>query len=84
MADEDVDELGDQVHDDLATRLASFGDGYMVTKYLAMVEVIGSDGERSVVNLTTRDMRAWDSLGLLEYGRQIEQAGLIDDDGQVS
>lgn len=83
MADEDVDELGDRVHDDLATRLAAFGDGYMVTKYLAMVEVIGADGERSVVNLSTRDMRAWDSLGLLEYGRQLEQAGLIDDDGQV-
>lgn len=78
-ADEDLVALGDAVHSDLAARLVAFGDGHMLTRFVAMLEVLGPDGDRSVINLTSADMRAWEALGLLQWGLQLEQALIVRD-----
>ena len=46
----------------------------MVTKWTAVVEVIGDDGKRATYTLSADDMTLWDTLGLLTYSLQVEQA----------
>jgi hypothetical protein len=54
-------------------------DGAMVTRWVAMVEIIDGEGERAVYALSPSDARAWDSLGLLTYGIHLEQAAIVRD-----
>jgi len=74
-----VDELKDQVHSDIATRVGAF-DGSMLVKYVALIEVISDDGERALLALTSKDIKAWETLGMFEYMRQLEQAGAVRDE----
>ena len=54
-------------------------DAY-VTRWVSLVEVIDPDGERALWCLTPDEMRAWDTLGLLTFAVQMEQAGAVDRD----
>lgn len=68
-------ELEQRVRDTLGT---AFGDE-MLVRWVLLAEVIDTDGERAVWNMTSEDARAWDTLGLLTYATQIEQAGIVAD-----
>ncbi|GAA4845495.1 hypothetical protein GCM10023201_40950 [Actinomycetospora corticicola] len=78
----DFDDLGDQLQGDLNARLHA-ADGSMLVKFVALAEVISTDGDRSLIAISTRDMQSWESLGMLEFARQLEQASLTHDDGEV-
>ncbi len=58
----------------------AFGaNGDMLTHWVLLDEIIDEDGERAVWNVASEDARAWDTLGLLTYAVQIEQAGIVGD-----
>jgi hypothetical protein len=49
--------------------------GDMTTKWVLLAEVIqADDGRRMVWTLVAPDVMAWDSLGMLSYATQCEQA----------
>jgi hypothetical protein len=54
-------------------------DGDMLTRWVLLAEVIEDSGSRAVWCITPEDMKAWDTLGLLTYAQQIEQAGAVVD-----
>ena len=70
-----ADRMGDAVQD------AYPGD--VLIKWVAVVETLDSEtGKRALITATSEGMPAWDSLGLLTYGVQLEQAAAVhDDDG---
>ena len=51
----------------------------MVTKFVALVEIVDTEGERAVWSLASPDQKTWDSLGLIEYARALEYASERDD-----
>lgn len=48
----------------------------MVTRWVALVESVDADGVRGVWPLTAEGMSAWDTLGLLSWGLEIERASI--------
>ena len=62
------------ISDRLAAALDSAvaDSGEMITKWCAMVESIDANGERGLWTLTSADTYAWDVLGMLTYGMQME------------
>lgn len=48
----------------------------MVTRWVVLVEVIDTNGERGLWTLAPDDATAWDTLGMLTYATQLEQAAL--------
>ena len=74
----DVEETRERIQDAIASALP---DQY-VTRWIAIIEVVAADGDRALWSLGPEDATAWDTLGLLEYGRQVEQAAILqaDDD----
>jgi len=67
----------DDVTDRLSAAISAvLADSY-VTRWVSLIEVIDEDGDRAVWTLHADDMRAWDTLGLLTFGTQIEQAALV-------
>jgi hypothetical protein len=72
------EEIRDRVGDSFSQALS--GEGEMVTRWVALVEVLDTDGQRAVYSLASSDAKAWDTLGLLTYGVQLEQAAAVRDD----
>jgi hypothetical protein len=46
----------------------------MVTKWIILVEVVDEAGDRGMWTFTSPGATAWDSLGMLTYATQMEQA----------
>lgn len=55
-------------------------EGGFTLKWVALVETVDPDGERGVWTMTSADVKAWDTLGLLEYGKQKQNAQIIRND----
>lgn len=53
--------------------------GEFTLKWLALVETSDSNGERGMWAMTSDDLKAWDTLGLLEYGKQRQVTQLLND-----
>lgn len=51
----------------------------MVTKWLAVVEIVDTEGRRWIRTLTSNEAKAWDNLGLLTFALQYEQAAAVHD-----
>lgn len=51
--------------------------GWMPTRTIVLTEIIDETGEREVVIGISRDLRAQDALGLLDYAITREHAGLV-------
>jgi len=50
----------------------------LVLKWVALVEVIDGDtNERGLWCLAPKEMTAWDTLGMLEYAKQLELAQTV-------
>lgn len=45
-----------------------------VTKWVALVESVDPDGERGLWTMTSEDVKAWDTVGLLQHGLHLQQA----------
>lgn len=46
----------------------------MVTKYVVLVETVDEQGQRGLWTCESEGMVPWESLGLVEYARQVVQA----------
>ncbi len=53
--------------------------GHMATRYVLVAEVLMEDGERAVWGVAPDGQQSWDTLGLLEWALQREQAGAVVD-----
>jgi hypothetical protein len=71
-ADDDARDLADQVQGALADLLHR-RDNAMLTRFVVVAEVIEQEGERALWLLAPRDMKAWESIGMLEYARDLER-----------
>lgn len=52
-------------------------EGGFTIRWVALVETAGPDGSRGVWTMTSPDVKAWDTLGLLEYGKQLQVRGVL-------
>ena len=73
---EDRQHAGEMAQDMLADLIQKLDPGAMLTRFVGIVEVVDADGDRCVWTLVTPGATAWDSLGLMEYGKAIEYAAL--------
>lgn len=48
------------------------------TKWVALVESISPDGERGLWTLTSDDVMAWDTVGLLQHALHLQFAQTLD------
>jgi hypothetical protein len=76
----DFDTIRDSVGNALSAALV--GESEMVTRWTAIVEVMDADGERACYLMAPEGAKAWDTLGLLTFATQVEQARAVggDDD----
>lgn len=73
----DFEEIRDSVGNALAQAVA--GEAEMVTRWVALVEVMGADGDRAAYVMAPEGAKPWDTLGLLTFAVQVEQAAAIED-----
>lgn len=45
-----------------------------VTKWVALVESVDPDGQRGLWTMTSDDVKAWDTVGLLQHGLHLQMA----------
>jgi hypothetical protein len=71
----------------LGSTIADFLPDCLVNRWVAVVEVIEDDGNRSLLTATSDDLRAWDTLGMLDWALERERTTVPyyldseDDDG---
>lgn len=51
----------------------------LVVKWVALVETLDSTGERGMWTMTSADVKAWDTVGLLQHGLHLQQAQTLTD-----
>jgi hypothetical protein len=75
----DVSEIGEAIERDISdaitTAVAEHEHG-MVTRWVGIDEIIDDEGERAVLTLASEDVRAWDTIGLLDFALTMERAAL--------
>lgn len=76
MSDDDA--IKERISNALSDILGS--EGEMVTRWVALVETIDSDGERALWCQTAENAKPWDTLGMLMFAVQQEQAGAVETD----
>jgi hypothetical protein len=69
----DAANLETDLADAIAAVLANH-ETSMVTKWVALIEVIDSDCERGLWTATSSDAKAWDTIGLLQHAVDIQRA----------
>ncbi|MGQ0575988.1 MAG: hypothetical protein ACT4RN_17535 [Pseudonocardia sp.] len=69
--------LCDRVHSAIARELHRHHDGDALVRYVAVAEVITVDGERALHSLSSPDMMVWESLGLLDYARELDRVAIV-------
>lgn len=53
--------------------------GGFATTWVCLISSVEQDGSKSVWLLADKNMRAWESMGLLEYGLASERAEVVKD-----
>lgn len=76
---DDPDEVGEALSAAVQGVLASYG--VMATRHVLLVECVEESGDRVVWSATHDGSTSWDTLGLLMYGVQREQAGVLRAEG---
>lgn len=61
--------IGDAIQSTVAEH-----EGGFVTKWVALVESVGPDGQRGLWTLTSNEVMAWDTVGLLQHALHVQQA----------
>ena len=62
----------------LATEQAMVIENLTPVKVLILGEVIDDDGERWIFKASSRDFRAWDAFGFLQWATAREAAGIAE------
>ncbi len=70
--------MRDTIGDALAQAVA--GEAEMVTRWVALIEVMDAEGDRAAYVMAPQGAKPWDTLGLLTFAIQTEQAASLDDD----
>lgn len=65
-----------KIHDAIADILSK-ENGSMVTKYVALVEIMEEDGTRQLWTFTNPECRIWDVSGMLAYANDIQHAAIL-------
>lgn len=63
---------GEKVVDAIAGVLQGIEPGTMVVKAVALVEVIDSAGQRALWTIAGPDVKAWDTVGMLQHALHIQ------------
>lgn len=63
---------GEDVYGAVSDLLQRLDPGSMVTRFVAVVEVVSGDGERSLWVFNAPDAKPWDTLGLLTYASGLD------------
>lgn len=62
---------------DAITKAVAEHEGGLVTKWVALVETVGPDGERGLWPCTGGGVTKWDAVGMLQYAVFREQAAMM-------
>lgn len=76
------DDPGPAIERDLADAIAAVlakHETSMVTKWVALIETMDQDGERGMWTMTSDNVKAWDTTGMLMHGLHIQQAQITAD-----
>lgn len=81
MSSHGDDDLGPELEQaiDRAISAVLAEHGQMVNRWLAMVEVVDTEGDRGMWTFTADGMKRWDALGMLQYGLIAEQTRDIEE-----
>lgn len=63
------DALNDAIHQAVRDR-----EGEYVTKWIALVEAVDDDGTVGLWTMTSDNVMAWDTVGMLQHGLHLQQA----------
>ena len=69
----DTQNLQKAINDVVATYIQTI-EPSIVTKFVLLVETMDSDGVRGLWSFTQDGAKAWDTLGMLHFAIQMEQA----------
>jgi hypothetical protein len=70
-----VDGMQQKMTDAICNAVA--GDGDFVTKFVCLVEVIDTDGDSCLWAVASKNISSWETLGMLTWALQHEQAGKV-------
>lgn len=74
---EQGERMQEAITEAISNAFASTGDGSMVTKWVALVEVLTPEGDRGVWTFTNPEAKNWDTMGLLMMAVDMERADVI-------
>jgi len=75
----DESELGKKIQDELDRVISgtvSKIEGSIVNKWIAIVEILDQDGDIALWTFVSDSTKAWDTMGMLEYGLLIQKVAL--------
>jgi hypothetical protein len=75
--DAELRRLGTDAVSDLISKI---DQGAMATRFALLIEVVDAEGERGLWAISPDGQKAWDTLGLLQYAIQLEQAASVRDE----
>jgi hypothetical protein len=79
---DDVPDLGQVLQEAIGAAIdAAVGqhEQGFVTKWVGLVESVAPDGTRGLWTLTSDEVKAWDTVGLLQHALHIQQAQTLSD-----
>ncbi len=77
MTEEEQAEAGRQIEAELGEafgKIIGKHETCMVLKWTALVETMDDKGERGLWTLTSPDVKAWDTVGMLQHALHIQQS----------
>jgi hypothetical protein len=72
------DELRSMAAGKVQELMTEASPGCMVTQFLVLAVTMDQDGEKGMWALTPPDQRKWESLGLMEYHKQLSLASEVE------
>ena len=77
MADEKPEDRAWSDDVEAAVQGVASAHGQMLGRFALVAEVVESNGERTTWVACSRGQKPWESLGLLHFGLQAEQAWMV-------
>lgn len=71
-------DMRDQIAQAIEATIGQHEPG-LVTRWVALIESVDTDGERGLWTLASKDAKKWDIAGMLTYGIHLEQARTLED-----
>lgn len=78
--------MEDDLNNAISSVMARHEQGGLVTKWVALIETVADDGVFGLWTATSDGLKAWDTVGMLGHGLDLQRAktfasvaGLLDD-----